>query len=937
MATRRKAPFLVFHLFISLLLAGLTLHGFTFAEVVTDSSFGVPRLVGSGVLPDGRVTDYHITDTLGKRAGQNLFHSFSSFNVGTGQSATFTGPSGIQNVVSRVTGTSYSSIDGTLRSTIPGANLYFLNPLGVFFGPNASLDVKGSFHVSTADYLSFDDGVRFYSAPGPADQVLSTASPAAFGFLTANPGLVYAVQSFLEVPAGETLSIVGGEIVLLGAYLGAPGGRINLASVALPGEVIPSPPGEVPYLRVQPVNASGALKLDASTLDVSDYFNGRPAGTILIRAGRLVLDHGSWVTADNYGDAAGGGVDIRTGSLEVSGGSSVSADSVGRGKGGQLAIEATNSVRLSDTYSAISSAAWTSGDAGSIALSTPHLLIENEAAIYGDSFSDGRGGDVSIVAGKLTLLSGGSISSSASGGTGDGGNLSITAWKSISISGSSPNGVESSLVSRTIDAGDTGRIEIITPVLDIADSGVIGVGTILTSSSNPLLGGTGNAADIVLTVGTINLSGGGRILNNAFGTTGNGGDISVRASESATIAGTGSGIFTRASALGNAGDIFLSAPNLVLSNGASIGTETLGDGRAGNIELTVLRLTLSGGATISSGSISGSGRGGNIHVSATDAISLSGLFSDISASTAGFGDGGNITISTKTLTLQEQAAIYADTDGYEGIIGSGQGGDIGINVTSLAMSGGSRISSSTYDSTGDGGHVTVQADNDISLTGTITGIGSVSSGDGKGGDIQLGAAELRLTDGAQISASSKGKGDAGNIDIAVTGSFISRNSKVSTSSKNADGGNINITAPYMVHLKDSEITASVGGGASTVGGNISIDPQFVILDHSKIIANAYEGKGGNIQIVSNVFLADPFSVVDASSALGIDGTVDIRAPITEISGTLVPLGEDFISAFELLREPCMARIRGGKYSSFIVTGREGLPVEPGSLLPSPMP
>jgi hypothetical protein len=253
------------------------------------------------------------------------------------------------------------------------------------------------------------------------------------------------------------------------------------------------------------------------------------------------------------------------------------------------------------------------------------------------------------------------------------------------------------------------------------------------------------------------------------------------------------------------------------------------------------------------------------------------------------------------------------------------------------MSGGSRISSSTYDGTGDGGHVAIQADKDMSFTGPFSGVYSVSSGAGTGGDIQLKAAEISLNDGAQLSASSKGSGDAGDIDITAGGSFISRNSKVSTSSKNADGGNINITAPYMVHLKDSEISASVGGGASTVGGNISIDPQFVILDHSRIIANAYEGQGGNIRIVANVFLADPHSVVDASSALGIDGVVDIRAPITEISGTLVPLGEDFISAFELLREPCMARIRGGKYSSFIVSGRDGLPTEPGRLLPSPMP
>jgi large exoprotein involved in heme utilization and adhesion len=458
----------------------------------------------------------------------------------------------------------------------------------------------------------------------------------------------------------------------------------------------------------------------------------------------------------------------------------------------------------------------------------------------------------------------------------------------------------------------------------------------------PLLGGTGQAGDIDITVRILNLTGGGRILNNAFGTTGKGGDISVRASDSVMISdkdaqGNPSGILTYAAAAGDAGNILLSAPNVVLSNGASIGADTFGDGRGGNIELTVQRLSLSGGAGISSVSIGGSGKGGNIHVSATDAVTLSGLFSDISANTAGFGDGGNITILSNTLTLQDQAGVHAETDGYEGIIGIGQGGTIGISLTSLTMSGGSRISSSTFNSTGDGGQVTIQAEKDMSFTGTFSGVYSVSSGSGKAGDIQLRTAELRLTDGAQISASSKGTGDAGNIDIAAAGSFISRNSKVSTSSKNADGGNITITAPYMVHLKESEVTASVGGGASTVGGNVSIDPQFVILDHSKIIANASEGRGGNIRIVAGVFLSDPYSIVDASSALGIDGSVDIRAPITEISGTLVPLGEDFISAFELLREPCMARIRGGKYSSFIVSGRDGLPMEPGRLLPSPMP
>ena len=94
--------------------------------------------------------------------------------------------------------------------------------------------------------------------------------------------------------------------------------------------------------------------------------------------------------------------------------------------------------------------------------------------------------------------------------------------------------------------------------------------------------------------------------------------------------------------------------------------------------------------------------------------------------------------------------------------------------------------------------------------------------------------------------------------------------------------------------------------------------------------------GGNIDIVADVCLLDPSSIVDASSALGIDGSVDIRAPITEVSGTLTPLREDFKSALALLREPCVARLQRGKYSSFIVRGREGLPIEPGNLLPSPL-
>lgn len=122
-----------------------------------------------------------ITADLGQQHGGNLFHSFGQFSIQAGESITFSGPNSISNIIGRVTGGAViaiggssdiniigcvtggqlSSIDGTIRSIISGANLYLLNPAGVLFGEHAQIDVSGSFHVSTADYLKLGDGGRF--------------------------------------------------------------------------------------------------------------------------------------------------------------------------------------------------------------------------------------------------------------------------------------------------------------------------------------------------------------------------------------------------------------------------------------------------------------------------------------------------------------------------------------------------------------------------------------------------------------------------------------------------------------------------------------------------------------------------------------------------------------------------------------------------------
>ena len=165
-----------------------TLGAVSHAQITLDGSLG-PR----GPLPGPY---YRIDADVGQIRGSNLFHSFGQFSVPTGGSATFTGPNTIANIMGRVTGGQASVIDGRLQSAIPGANLYLLNPSGVLFGPNARLDISGSFHVSTADFLRLADGATFFANPGQAS-VLTVAPPAAFGFLGPNPAAIAIQESVL--------------------------------------------------------------------------------------------------------------------------------------------------------------------------------------------------------------------------------------------------------------------------------------------------------------------------------------------------------------------------------------------------------------------------------------------------------------------------------------------------------------------------------------------------------------------------------------------------------------------------------------------------------------------------------------------------------------------------------------------------------------------
>jgi len=177
--------------------------------------------------------------------GANVFHSFAQFSVPERGSVTFTGSEAIDNILGRVTGGTPSLIDGSLRSAIPGATLYLINPAGVIFGLHARLDTRGSVQVNTADFLPFKDRERF-AANLNETPVLTAALPTAFGFIDPHPAPIRINGSQLNVLEGSALSIVGGDIHIQGdttRFSIAPkmitqSGPMTIVSVASPGEVV---------------------------------------------------------------------------------------------------------------------------------------------------------------------------------------------------------------------------------------------------------------------------------------------------------------------------------------------------------------------------------------------------------------------------------------------------------------------------------------------------------------------------------------------------------------------------------------------------------------------------------------------------------------------------------------------------------------------------
>ncbi len=734
---------------------------FAHSEITLDGSMGT---TGSLTGPD-----YQITEDLGQRAGGNLFHSFGQFNINSAESATFSGSAGIKNVISRVTGGQTSTIDGVFRSTIPGANVYFLNPAGVIFGENASLDVQGSFHASTADYLKFKDGVKFETGVVTENPILTTASPEAFGFLDDKPAKITVLggnNKVLSVPENETLSLIGGDININDRSLYAPSGQFILASAGSTGELV----------------------INASEIDTSSFTKGGEIHISHAADNPITRVENERQIADIDVSADSAGKVIIRGGQMVMNNATIWADTI-NGDGGMIDVKLADNLTINSVtekhgvkkfpHIAISTDSFGKGNAGSILLEINELNLTNKTQIQSIASASGHSGDLIINANSI-LLEGNDFKTfpkliTKTMGTGNAGNITANATDLVKIT-------NAEISSTTTSEGHAGNINVNSPSIKVT-----GIDSKISSETE--LFSTGNAGHILIQTENLKMLDGTKISAKTEGH-GLGGDITVNSSTillSGLKAGfiTDTGFVTDSSAIraNSAGNIVVNSDSLDMHSGAAIDTTTLSE--ADNNSTVGNSSIISEGGSITL----------NInHINMKESI--------ITASTLGIANAGKIEINTNTLALSNDSEITTSTSGM------GQAGNIEIKADNISLNNaGIQSNSMTFD---------IDNNADTAKSGNI--IIDINN-------------TLRLENQSAISVETK-KANAGSIEINNGKQLLLSNSKIATSvaDSTGSGGNIHIDTP-IVALDTSRIIARAkkgSGGDIVISGFLFKSPRSVV-------------------------------------------------------------------------------------------------------------
>ena len=703
------------------------------AQISPDST------VGTTVSPTNLITG-------GTRSGNNLFHSFSQFSIPTGGSAIFNNPVDIQNIFSRVTGTTKSSIDGLIR-TQGNANLFLMNPNGIVFGPNAKLQIGGSFIGTTANSIKFADGVQFSSIDLALNPLLTVTLP--IGLQMGNnsgaievqgPGhtlvpldnlgfapLIQPTRPGLQVKPGQMLALVGNDITLNNGVLGAAQGQVELGSVTNGVVNLNMNTPNTPFSYSNDSMFRDVTLTGRSLLDVS----GVNVGRMQIQGRQISLKDGSVVFSQNFGNQSGGDIKINASQeLRVSGESSdrrirtaIESQTLGLGIGSKIVInsptiQVTQGARIAAitfNRSPIASTA-VSGD---IQIVTDSLLLQGVSTFNPTRTSSlgtatagtANGGSVNVIAKDVQILDGATLST-ATFGSGMSGSIGIKA-NTVMLDHVSPLGSPSALGSVSFSNGNSGIVKVDTRSLKIFN--------------------------------------GGSLAATAYAK-GNAGNIIVNASESVQLQGFEDSVDIR-----NRSNIISASVIPSLTFIRLLNLTSVPSGAAGSIEINTLNLNLTDNALIS-------------------------------VRNQGTGGGGNLSIAADKIQLSQDSKLTAETF-------SGLGGDIILNAQFLSLRKASNITA-TAGSQGNGGNIKINSPIIVGLENSDI---IANAFQGKGGAIEISTNGLiglkyrdRLTSENDITASSEfginGTVQVNSLGLDPSSGLVKLNSDVIDSSRSIAKG-----------------------------------------------------------------------------------------------------------------------------------------------------
>jgi filamentous hemagglutinin family protein len=880
------------------------------------------------VLPDGTLPtlvnsanglDFAIE--AGSRSGTNLFHSFSQFSVPTGGSAVFQNAADVQNIFSRVTGDQISNIDGLIQTT-GNANLFLLNPRGILFGPNATLNIGGSFVGTTASRIRFADGVAF-SATNPT-ALLTISAPIGLQ-MGPNPGSITHQSTDFTVQPGQGLALIGGNIALEGGQLIAPSGRIDLASLGPDGSANLDA-GRFSY----PANPGMDINLSQEALVSASGIGG---GSIQVQGRQIALREGSAINSDNRGDVAGGMIRVQASErLELTGTNAAE----------ETATNITARVRSGR------------GQGSSIDIVAPQIAILSGAQILSRTDAAGNSGNITVQAESIEargdspggVFPGGIISRSERTATGRGGDVAITA-KTIQILDSAQ------FRASTRGSGNAGNLTLRSDDLTVRSTFSTNYETGISTSTRF---GTGTGGDLSLDVKTLNILGGATIRTSTRG--GNSGNLSVRANtvtiKGEDVDGYRARLYADAepAATGNAGNIQIDAQKLSVLEGGIIYTSTFSEsgGNAGNILINVPDVEVSG-TTLQKNfpssiqtTTGSSGRAGQLSINA-DRLQVS-QGGQLNSSTYGSGNAGTMSLNARSIEVSGASTggelisrIYTATDylidpdsGLYFIDGSylldpstgspikstGNGGVLSIKTDQLRVTGGAIVDSTTS-SEGKAGDINVNAKN-IEIAGSVFSLSrnadnpstlsasALLGSSGSGGKVNIVTDRLYLAEGGQISSATYGSGDAGNIDlrsqqIDLVGT--SANGKLTSglfgnaAQGTGNGGDIRLATQQLSISEGATINVgnfeprfpSYAAGQGAAGEVNILAKNVQIKNAGSITVDGLNGDRGNISLQSDLLLLRNGSLITATSkGLGNGGNINLN------SSTIVGLGNSDIIA-----------------------------------------